>query len=109
VIRQLAEEATLGGTHLCLVTNSLRQPLGAENHAHSNFTLTDEASAAGANGETNGDFPPPADRTRHKQVGNVRAGDDQHQAHDKQHCAYQRQAALAARKTLLDTSHSQRR
>jgi hypothetical protein len=75
--------------------------IGAENHAHSNFTLTDEASAAGANGETNGDFPPPADRTRHKQVGNVRAGDDQHQAHDKQHCAYQRQAASPPEKLYL--------
>ena len=68
----------------------------AEEHAFGE-KLADEASAAGADGETNGDFLPPAHRTRHQQVGNVRAGDEQHQSHDEQqHGAYQRQAALAA-------------
>src|ERR1700761_540954 len=68
----------------------------AEEHALGQ-KLADEPSAAGADGETNGDFLPPAHRTRHQQVGNVRAGNEQHQAHDEQqHRAYQRQAALAA-------------
>src|ERR1700733_7573059 len=44
----------------------------AEEHAFSK-KLADEAPAAGADGETNCDFLPPAEGSRHKQVGNIRA------------------------------------
>ena len=62
---------------------------GRQEHAF-NSELTDDASAAGADRGTNGDFAPTADRFRDKQVCQVHARDQQHEpdgAKDDDGCA----------------------
>ena len=51
----------------------------AEHHALDQ-QLTDDAPARGAEGDADGDLARPMRRAREQQVGDVRAGDEQHEA-----------------------------